>query len=98
MSGTAWRTVGEDGAILSTFLDADGRFRDFRNGDPMQEGSWDQPQEGRLCFTPEAEDRLGECWTLGKLRKNGEMRATSDTGLEIKLRQIAYVAEETGDD
>ena len=36
---TAWRAVAADGARYTTYLDADGTYRDLRNGDPWQTGS-----------------------------------------------------------
>ncbi|MEE1876577.1 hypothetical protein [Altererythrobacter litoralis] len=92
MANTAWRVTGEEGAIYTTFLDPDGRYRDLKNGDPWQEGTWERLADGRLCFTPEDETRSGACWTLGKESDEGTMRVTSDAGREVELQQVTYIA------
>jgi hypothetical protein len=98
MTGTAWRVVGEDGAIYTTFLDAEGEYRDMKNGDPWAEGTWERLADGRLCFTPSDEDRAGGCWSLGKHNTDGSMRVTSDAGREIELQQVTYLAPANGDE
>ena len=89
---TAWRVVAEDGARYITYLDADGGYRDMRNGDPWQTGSWSYSDgEGgkRLCFTPSAEAGVERCWEPGRM--SGEtMRAKGDGGLTIELVRVAY--------
>lgn len=96
-AGTAWRTNGEDGAVFSTYLDEDGTYRDMKNGQPLQQGSWEALEGDRICFTPDAEDRSGECWETEVPDANGTMRATSDKGRTIELRRIAYVAPGEGE-
>ncbi|WP_427964256.1 hypothetical protein [Altererythrobacter sp.] len=95
MAETGWLVVGRDGSILTTYLDADDTYRDLRNGQPLQTGQWTRSNDGELCFTPDAEDRAGDCWTLGKPGDDGTLRATDTAGLEIELRQIPYQAPET---
>lgn len=92
MANTAWRVTGEDGAIYTTFLDPEGQYRDMKNGEPWADGTWERLADGRLCFTPSDETRAGECWTLGKHKKNGTMRITSDSGRETLLQQVTYLA------
>lgn len=92
LAETAWRVIGEDGAIYTTLLDADGTYRDLRNGDALQSGEWERKEDGRLCFTPEAEDRSGECWELGEQDKDGKLRATDSNDRAVELRQVTYIA------
>lgn len=92
LANTAWRVQGEDGAIYTTYLDADGTYRDFKNGESLQEGSWEEVSEGRLCFTPADEERTGECWSNERQEKDGTMRTTSDSERTVELRQVTYVA------
>lgn len=94
MQETAWRALGEDGAIYTTFFDADGTYRDFKNGEALQSGSWEQREDSKLCFTPAEEDRIGECWTLAPASNDDTMRPTSDGGKEIELRKVTYIAPE----
>lgn len=92
MAETAWRVLGEDGAVYTTFFDANGLYRDFKNGEALQSGSWEERDDGKLCFTPEEEDRIGECWELGKVDRDGMMKPVSDAGKTIELRQVTYMA------
>lgn len=89
---TAWRVLGQDGAVYITFLDADGLYRDLRNGDPWRNGNWLRDDAGKLCFTPADEALTGECWKLKKPNTNGVMRASNDADKTIKLQQVTYVA------
>lgn len=89
---TAWRAEGADGAIYITYLDADGLYRDFRNGDPWRDGNWLRNDAGKLCFTPANEALTGDCWTLKKPNTKGVMRTNNGAGLSIKLQQVTYVA------
>ncbi len=97
MAETGWLTVSEDGAVFTTFLDAGGTYRDFRNGTPMQSGTWQRREDGRLCFVPEATDRVGGCWSTGELENDGTMRATDSEGRAIKLKRVTYLAPQATD-
>lgn len=92
MSQTAWRVIGEDGAVYTTFFDASGSYRDFKNGGPVQSGSWIERTDGQLCFTPEDDARIGDCWKLNMVSKEGIMKPVSDAGKTIELRQVTYIA------
>lgn len=94
MTQTGWRVRGEDGAVYTTYLDADGSYRDFKNGDPLQVGTWEERVDGKLCFTPEEEGRIGECWALKPLDSDGMMQPVSDAGKTIDLRQVTYLPPE----
>ena len=59
MAGTAWLTVGTDGAVQTTLIDADGRYRDMRNGELFGEGTWQLLPNGTICFEPET--GVGAC-------------------------------------
>lgn len=101
---TAWLALSEDGARYVTHFDADGSYRDMRNGDPYQEGSWryaEGPEGKQLCFEPIDEGGVERCWLPGRLEE-GRMIATGPAGRRIELTKIAYqpVApeDETADD
>ncbi|MEP1606771.1 MAG: hypothetical protein ABJJ48_10700, partial [Marinomonas sp.] len=94
MTQTGWRVRGEDGAVYTTYLDADGSYRDFKNGDPLQVGTWEERVDGKLCFTPEVEGRIGECWALAPLDGDDMMQPVSDAGKTIDMRQVTYLPPE----
>ncbi|MEP2735508.1 MAG: hypothetical protein ABJP34_04345 [Erythrobacter sp.] len=92
MTQTGWRVQGEDGSVYTTFFDADGTYRDFKNGEPMQAGTWEERVDGNLCFTPSTEGRIGECWALAPVDMDGMMKPVSDAGKSVELRQVTYIA------
>ena len=99
-SDTAWRVMAEDGARYVTYIDADGTYRDYRNGEPWQEGSWkfdpaEESSDGAdlLCFTPDAEDGSERCWEPGRLLDD-ELIVTSGGGRRVALEKVTYVAPE----
>ncbi|MEO1730496.1 MAG: hypothetical protein AAFR64_07130 [Pseudomonadota bacterium] len=85
---TAWLSVSTDGAVYTTFLDPDGRYRDIRDGEIVFAGSWEQNTSGRLCFAPD--QGKGACWEHGSPGLNGEMRATNEDGYAIEVKRITY--------
>ena len=96
--GTAWRVSAEDGARYVTYLDAEGRYRDLRNGDPWQEGGWsleaapgDEEGQVLLCFQPEGDNVRERCWETGKL-DDGKLIVTSGGGRRVQLEKVAYEA------
>ncbi len=99
-ASTAWRAIAEDGARYTTQLDPDGTYRDLRNGDPWQTGSWDysaDDESNLLCFTPQDENGVERCWRPERM--NGDtMRATSENGTEIELRRVDYTPASKGSD
>ena len=92
LPSSAWRVTGEDGAIYTTFFDADGLYRDMKNGDAWADGAWERLGDGRVCFTPSEESRAGACWSLGRESREGTMRVTSDDGREVELQRVTYIA------
>ena len=100
-AATAWRAIAEDGARYTTYLDPDGTYRDLRNGDPWQSGSWsysDSEQGKILCFSPAEENGIERCWE--PVRMTGKtMRAEGDSGRSIELERVDYEpAEDAGDE
>ena len=92
-SGTAWRSVAEDGARYTTYFDAGGRYRDLRNGDPWQSGAWtlNDVDGQQLCFTPDNEGAEQTCWRPGALE--GDMLfASNAAGQRIELSRVDYIA------
>lgn len=98
-AATAWRATAEDGARYTTYLDPEGTYRDFRNGDPWQEGTWEHAdaEGGRvLCFTPDAENGIERCWEPGRMRGD-TMEAQGDSGVKIELERVEYVPNPDAD-
>lgn len=89
-SRTAWRARDESGALYTTFLDPAGRYRDIRNGDPWQQGAWEYDAEDRICFTPDAEDSLAQCWRPERMDEGGHMIVTSGSGRRVQLESVEY--------
>ena len=96
MADTAWLSVGSDGSVQTTFLDTGGRYRDFRNGEAADAGSWASRPDGSICFTPEG--GLGDCWTSGKLEDDGSTIVTSAGGKRVAIKRITYIAPPSDDD
>lgn len=97
LGGTAWRADAEDGARFVTYLDEDGSYRDLRNGDAYQTGSWTYAEGARgmmLCFTPEEEAGIETCWEPGR-REEDKMIVTGPDGKRVELTSVGYVAAET---
>ncbi len=92
MAKTGWVAIGADGAVYTTFFDPDGTYRDFRNGDPVQQGSWERREDARLCLIPAGEQVRGECWSTGAVDDEGNMRTVDGTGRAIELRRVTYIA------
>lgn len=98
-AATAWRSVSAEGARFSTYLDPDGRYRDLRNGDPWQTGTWryDSDAGSLLCLKPDADNGVERCWKPGSMRKN-VMQATDQDERRIELEKIDYQAPAAADD
>ena len=94
---TAWRAISEEGARFTTYLDENGTYRDLRNGDPYQTGSWTYIEASRgkmLCFTPDDENGVETCWEPGT--RDGEtLIMTGPAGRRIELTSVEYIAPET---
>lgn len=97
MVQTGWLTVGSDGAVQTTFFDADGRYRDYRNGEAIGSGGWSRRADNRLCLEPD--QGLGDCWETGPLASDGTAIATNSDGMQIEIRQVTYLpAQAPGED
>ena len=88
MAETAWLSVSEEGAVFTTFLDPDGRYRDLRDGQIVHTGSWEQNASSELCFSPDS--GAGACWKHGAPGLDGVMRATNGVGRSIEVKRITY--------
>jgi hypothetical protein len=97
MAETGWLTIGRDGSVFTTHFDADGTYRDYRNGEFLQSGTWRRREDGLLCFTPSAQDRLGACWETQGLEDDGTMRALDADGQAIELRRVTYLPPKAGE-
>ena len=93
---SGWLTVGADGAVQTTFFDAGGRYRDFRNGAPFGTVKWEQRPDGTVCFEPD--EGAGACWETGPPNKDGEVIATDSDGNAISIKRITYVAPPSEDE
>ncbi|MGB3469232.1 MAG: hypothetical protein WBA51_00235 [Erythrobacter sp.] len=88
MAETAWLSVSRDGAVFTTYLDRDGRYRDLRAGAVAFAGTWEQNAEGRICFEPDAGNRA--CWEHGAPDKSGSVRMTASDGRAIIVKRVTY--------
>lgn len=91
-AGTAWRSIAGDGARYTTFIDAGGAYRDLRNGEPFQQGTWTWNADGEsrlLCFMPDAEGGVERCWSVAPLEE-GIMIVTGQGGKRVELEQVHY--------
>lgn len=89
---TAWRVMAEDGARYVTFLDADGTYRDLRNGDSWQEGDWSLaggPSGQQICLKPNHENGLERCWQPDRM-SGDTMVVTGPEGRRIELTRVDY--------
>ena len=100
LANTAWRVQAEDGARYTTYLDRSGTYRDLRNGDPFQTGTWtftDGPEGGQICFNPDAEQARESCWELDRMRDKS-LFVRGPGNRRIKLTRVAYVRPASGED
>lgn len=99
-AGTAWRVVSDEGARFTTYLDADGTYRDLRNGDAYQQGSWTWNADGEsreLCFEPDAESGINRCWSPGQM-DGDTMIVTGGENRRIEARRVDYIAPAVDED
>lgn len=101
MAETAWAANDPDGVVYTTFIDPDGGYRDFRDGEKYQIGSWDMPGSNRLCYRPDnaaagtGEDERGRtCWTVRPPGRDGVMIAVNSDGRKVTVRRVEYVVPE----
>lgn len=90
VANTAWLSVGEDGSVLTTFLDPDGGYRDGRNGTMADSGRWEQRPDGAICFVPVT--GTGDCWTAEALDEDGATIVTNGDGKRVEIKRITYTA------
>ncbi|MXO86667.1 hypothetical protein GRI38_11590 [Altererythrobacter aurantiacus] len=95
---TAWRSISEDGARFTTYFDPDGTYRDLRNGDPYQTGTWEFSDGETLCFFPEEEGNRGDCWNTGALRGDTLSATRVRDEFRIELERVDYAAPDTGEE
>ena len=96
MAGTAWLSVGTDGAVQTTLIDEGGRYRDIRNGELFGEGGWQQRPDGRVCFEPDT--GLGACWQTESGDQDGTVIAINDDDRRIELKRVTYTAPDASED
>lgn len=88
-TNTAWRSTAENGTVFVTYLDQGGTYRDLRNGDPYQTGTWEYGDNGQLCLTPDLPEAQGGCWTPGQMR-GGDLLSLRSDDKRIQVRRITY--------
>lgn len=96
---TAWLARASDGTRFVTHFDADGTYRDIRNGEFLQSGNWtyaDGPSGKQICLEPDVENSVKMCWQPDKM-DGDTMIATGAGDRRIELQRFAYVAPETED-
>jgi hypothetical protein len=79
-----------DGARFATYFDAGGTYRELRNGDPYQTGTWRREGE-QLCLDPDLEGAAGGCWEPGRMRDEQLIMTSVADGRRIELDRIDYV-------
>ena len=88
---TAWRVEGEDGARYTTYIDEDGSYRDLKNGDLWQTGSWSRSEgDDSLCLTPDTENARTMCWQPVRMEGNRAMIVKSDADRTVRLEKVDY--------
>lgn len=90
LSETGWLTVGSDGAVQTTFFDANGRYRDLRNGQLVAGGQWELRPPRTVCFEPDS--GVGACWETGALDADGSATVTNGDGKAIEIKRVTYIA------
>ena len=93
LPGSAWRVRGPQGAVFVTYFDPDGVFRDLRNGEPNQTGTWTEDSEGGVCLTPDVEGAATDCWTFEERSEDGTIQARKGE-VAVELEPVDYVAPE----
>ncbi len=93
---SGWLTVGADGGVQTTFIDAGGRYRDLRNGEQVAEGKWQERPDGSLCFEPDA--GFGACWEIEPLEDDGTAIAVNGEGKRIEIKRVSYIGPEASED
>lgn len=93
---TAWRSTSEDGSSFTTYLDDGGRYRDVRDGEPWQDGTWDfdKAGDGRLCLTPKDPNGVERCWEPDTMRDGKLIMTSSADGHRIALERVDYALPE----
>jgi len=96
---TGWLTIGNDGAVQTTFFDPNGRYRDLRNNSQVAAGDWQQRADGSLCFTPDGwpEGAPETCWETGAPESDGSVIATDGAGKSISIKRVTYIAPALGE-
>lgn len=91
--GTAWRVAGADGGRYVTFLDAEGRYRDLKDGEPFHTGAWDRRADGSICFLPDGAETQRRCWTPDRMTDDGRMVVVGgEEGARVELEPGDYEA------
>ena len=91
---TAWISRSEDGARYTTFFDADGSYRELRNGDPRQTGEWsfaEGPEGKQVCVQPDAEAGVKSCWRPDSI-EDGKLLVSGPEGKRVALQRADYSA------
>ncbi|MGI8942955.1 MAG: hypothetical protein ACR2FJ_01735 [Qipengyuania sp.] len=87
---TAWRVLGENGARYTTYLDEDGTYRDLKNGELWQTGSWSFGEDEKLCLTPEDENGATRCWDPLRMEGKDALIVVSDADRRVRLEKVDY--------
>ena len=96
---TAWISRSEEGARFVTYFDADGTYRELRNGDPRQTGEWsfaEGPEGKQICVQPDAGAGEKSCWQPDRM-KDGKLIVTGPEGKRVELQRADYSATGTED-
>ena len=90
---TAWHVEGDNGTRYVTFFDPGGRYRDWRDGEPWQEGAWDRREDGSICFLPDGTESQRRCWQPDHMSDADRMVVIGgEEGARVELIRADYIA------
>ncbi len=79
-----------DGKATVAVLNPDGTYTDTQGGEVIESGSWEDRDDGKVCFDSEGGDDTVVCYTLGEAAEDGTQTATPDNGSEtLTVRKTA---------
>ena len=77
-----------DGTPTTAVLMDDGTYSDTQNGEVIEAGTWQERDDGKVCFDPEGDDTPDTCFTIGETAADGTFVATPDEGEPLTIRKV----------
>ena len=78
-----------DGKPTIAVLTADGIYSDTQDGEIVESGTWEEREDGKVCFDPAGEDTPATCFTVGETDPDGTFVATPDEGEPLTIRKVS---------